>query len=70
MTNTILMRIDFQNDFVHPHGALSLKNPELIERHQQFADSLFNNTFDKIIDTYDTHFTETYNNTIEAQNFP
>lgn len=70
MTNTILMRIDFQNDFVHPHGALSLKNPELIEKHQQFADSLFNDSFDKIIDTYDTHFTETYNNTNEAQNFP
>ena len=34
MTNNILMRIDFQNDFVHPHGALTLNNPELIIKHQ------------------------------------
>jgi nicotinamidase/pyrazinamidase len=68
--NNILVRIDFQNDFVHQHGALSIDNPELIEKHQQFADSLFNNTFDKIIETYDTHFAETYSNTFEAEGFP
>lgn len=70
MTNRILMRIDFQNDFVHPHGALSIKAPKLIERHQQFADSLFKDNFDKIIDTYDTHFTETYEQTMEASYYP
>ena len=68
--NNIFVRIDFQNDFVHPHGALSINNPELIEKHQQFADSLFPNCFDKIIETYDTHFAETYANTFEAQSFP
>ncbi len=70
MTNNILMRIDFQNDFVHPHGALSIKNQDLINKHQQFADSLFEHTFDKIIETYDTHFAETYPQTLEAQNYP
>ena len=70
MNNRILMRIDFQNDFVHPHGSLTLNNQKLIEKHQNFADNLFNNSFDKIIDSYDTHFAETYNNTLEAQNFP
>lgn len=70
MTNNILMRIDFQNDFVHPHGALTINNPDLITKHQQFADSLFKHSFDKIIETYDTHFAETYPQTIEAQNYP
>ena len=70
MNNRILMRIDFQSDFVHPHGALSINSPELIERQQKFADSLFPTSFDKIIDTYDTHFAETYGETSEAANFP
>lgn len=70
MTEKILMRIDFQNDFVHPHGALTINAPELIEKHQKFADGLFADSFDKIIDTYDTHFAETYDNTIEASSFP
>ncbi|MBR3676892.1 MAG: cysteine hydrolase [Alphaproteobacteria bacterium] len=70
MTQNILMRVDFQNDFVHPHGALSLNAPELIEKHQKFADSLFQGSFDKIIDTYDTHFAETYGNTKESESFP
>lgn len=70
MTNRIFMRIDFQNDFVHPHGALSIETPELIEKHQKFADSLFKGCFDKVIDTYDTHFQETYGQTQEAMNYP
>ena len=70
MNNRILMRIDFQNDFVHPQGALSLNAPELIARQQKFADNLFPSYFDKIIDTYDTHFAETYGDTVEAQSFP
>ncbi len=70
MTQNILMRIDFQNDFVHPHGALSLNAPELIEKHQKFADSLFAGSFDKIIETYDTHYAETYGNTSESDSFP
>ena len=70
MNNNILIRIDFQNDFVHPHGALTISAPELIEKHQKFADNLFNYSFDKIIDTYDTHFAETYADTLEAQSYP
>ena len=69
MTN-ILMRIDFQNDFVHPHGALSVHNSELIEKHQQFADGLFKDSFDEISEPYATHFDETYPQTIEAKSFP
>lgn len=66
----ILMRIDFQNDFVHPQGALTINAPKLIEKHQHFANSLFANTFDKIIDSYDTHFAETYPHTMEAAAYP
>ncbi len=70
MSNNILVRIDFQNDFVHPFGALTINAPELIERHQKFADNLSNHCFDKIIDTYDTHFAETYSHTLESQSYP
>ena len=70
MNNNILIRIDFQNDFVHPYGALTIDAPELIERHKKFAENLFNHSFDKIIDTYDTHFAETYPHTLEAQSYP
>lgn len=70
MTDRILMRIDFQNDFVHPHGKLSLKDLELIEKHQRFADSLQSQMFDLIIDSFDTHFDQTYPHTPEAQNYP
>lgn len=70
MTDRILMRIDFQNDFVHPHGKLSIKNQELIEKHQRFADSLQAQMFDLILDSYDTHFEPTYPHSPEAQNYP
>ena len=70
MNKRILLRIDFQNDFVHPQGNLTIADEELIDRHQKFANNLFNNSFDEIIDSYDTHFEDTYPNTNEAQNFP
>lgn len=70
MTNRILMRIDLQNDFVHPHGKLTINAPELIARHQKFADNLQSCMFNKIIDSYDTHFEQTYLQTLEAKNFP
>ncbi len=69
MNEKILVRIDFQNDFVHPHGLLTISDTDLIEKHQKFADSLFKGSFDKIIDSYDTHFNETYPNTLEAQHY-
>ena len=40
MNKRILMRIDFQNDFVHPQGDLTISDIDLIERHQKFANSL------------------------------
>lgn len=70
MTERILVRIDFQNDFVHPEGALSVNNPELIERHERFAGNLQRGMFKEILDFSDTHFTETYQQTKEAENFP
>ena len=70
MNNRILMRIDFQNDFVHPQGNLTIDNQRLIDKHKNFAQGLFADSFDKIIDSYDTHFNETYNNTIESQSYP
>lgn len=70
MKNRILMRIDFQNDFVHPEGSLTIADPELIEKHQKFAASLQAGMFDLIIDSFDTHFDETYASTLEAQTFP
>ena len=70
MNNRILMRIDFQNDFVHPNGKLSVAAPDLIERHQKFAANLQRGMFDAVIDSYDTHFLETYLNTNEAKSYP
>ncbi len=70
MTKTVLMRIDFQNDFVHPQGRLTVNAPDLIHRQQKFAANLQNNMFDIIIDSYDTHFLETYDDTIEAETYP
>ncbi len=70
MTERILMRIDFQNDFVHPQGKLTIADNDLIYRHQKFANSLQKGMFNTIIDSYDTHFQETYNHTLESQNFP
>lgn len=70
MNNRILMRIDFQNDFVHPQGDLSICNQNLIERHQKFCANLQAGMFDTIIDSYDTHFSQNYRQTIESQNFP
>ena len=40
MNERFLVRIDFQNDFAAPEGALTINNPDLIARHQRFADSL------------------------------
>ena len=65
-----LIRIDFQNDFVAPDGRLSINNPNLLKRHQHFADSLQQGMFSEILDFRDTHFAETYPQTKEAQTFP
>ncbi len=68
MNERILARIDFQNDFAAPEGALSINNPELIARHQRFADNLQKIRYrDGIINGY---FAETYAQTKEAESFP
>ena len=69
MTERVLVRIDFQNDFVHPDGALTIGNPDLIDRHQRFAGSLQKGMFSEIIDSRDTHFAETYWQTKEGESF-
>lgn len=69
MNERILVRIDFQNDFIHPKGSLSINNPDLIEKNQQFNNSLQKGMFAEIIDAADTHFAETYFNTKEAESF-
>lgn len=70
MKQRIFVRVDFQNDFVHPNGALSIKNPELIEKMQHFCSSLQQGMFDYIIDTADNHFAETYSQTPESDTYP
>ena len=70
MSERILMRVDFQNDFVDPEGKLTLSDEELINRQQHFCDSLQKGMFAQIIDVTDTHFEETYGATKEAQSYP
>lgn len=70
MNKRLLVRIDFQNDFVASEGALTINNPELIARHQRFADNLQKGMFAEIWDFRDTHFAETYHQTKEAESFP
>ena len=69
MNERILARIDFQNDFAAPEGALSINNPELIARHQRFADNLQKGMFSEIWDFRDTHFAETYAQTKRLKAF-
>jgi len=40
MNNRIFFLIDFQNDFITPDGLLTINNPALIKRVQDFADNL------------------------------
>lgn len=70
MKERILVRIDFQNDFVASDGNLTINSPELIVRHKRFNQSLQKGMFTKIIDAADTHFEETYSQTKEAEPFP
>lgn len=69
MRDRILVRIDSQNDFMDPEGALTINNPDLIYNNQRFCDSLQKNMFSQIIDVADTHFSETYASTKEAEDF-
>ena len=70
MKEDIFVRIDFQNDFVHPKGALTISAPELIRKHKDFIKKLTSKTFDKYFDTYDTHFKQTFSLTKEALSYP
>ena len=40
MNERMLVRIDFQNDFVAEEGNLTINNPALIARHKHFNQSL------------------------------
>ncbi len=70
MKKNILVLVDFQNDFVAPQGALTIDNPNLIERVQTFNNNLQKGMFEEIIVTADNHFHETYDLTPESDNFP
>ena len=70
MNERILMRVDFQNDFVDPEGKLTLSDTDLINRQQHFCNSLQKGMFNQIIDVADTHFEETYKATKEAEAYP
>lgn len=69
MTERILVRIDFQNDFVDPEGKLTVNDIDLINRHHHFNQSLQRGMFTKILDVADTHFEETYALTKEAESY-
>ena len=70
MKKRILVRVDFQNDFVDPDGKLTINDVALINRHQRFCNSLQRGMFAEVIDIADTHFEETYAATAEAADYP
>lgn len=70
MKNRTLVIVDFQNDFVHPDGALTVNNPELIAKMNNFALKLESNMFERILLTADNHNKETYHLTEEAKLYP
>ncbi len=70
MKKRVFVLVDFQNDFVQPDGALTINNPDLINRVQKFSDNLQKGMFEEIILTADNHFSETYPLTPEAQSYP
>lgn len=70
MKKRVFVLVDFQNDFVQPDGALTINNPDLINRVQKFTDNLQKGMFEEIVLTADNHFNETYPLTPEAKNYP
>lgn len=69
MKKRVLALIDFQNDFVAENGALSINNPQLIERMQNFCNNLQRGMFDEILVTQDNHFAETYDLLLESDQY-
>lgn len=62
----ILVVIDMQNDFIT--GALPADGGvEIIPR---IVDKIKNGNYDRIVCTYDTHYSESYEETIEGKNIP
>ena len=74
MKKKLLVWVDAQNDFISRGGKLSFDNgagdPNLVVRMYAFLNKLDENTFDKVVVTYDTHSESTYYDTDEAKNFP
>lgn len=55
MRDRVLVRIDCQNDFVDPEGALTINNPDFIYQHRRFCENLQKGMFSRIIDVADMH---------------
>ncbi len=71
MKKRILVIIDFQNDFMRADGALPVNHRKgdlfLIEKMNNFLYSIQEDFFDYALVSYDTHFKEYYNFTLENQ---
>lgn len=64
----ILIVVDYQNDFVSPTGALPVPNADTIADNIQSR--IDDNTYEKVIYTFDTHSKEQYYGSDEQQIFP
>ena len=62
----ILILVDCQNDFID--GAL--RNEEAIKKVDRIVNKLHNDKYDSLILTFDTHFENTYNTTLEGTKLP
>jgi nicotinamidase-related amidase len=62
----ILILVDCQNDFID--GAL--RNEEAIKKVDHIVDKIYTTKYDKVFVTYDTHYEDTYFDTLEGKKLP
>jgi nicotinamidase-related amidase len=62
----ILILVDCQNDFID--GAL--RNEEAIKKVDRIVNKIHNDKYERLILTFDTHFENTYNTTLEGTKLP
>lgn len=62
----ILILVDCQNDFID--GAL--RNEEAIKKVDRIVNKIHNDKYERLILTFDTHFKDTYDNTLEGTKLP
>ena len=62
----ILILVDCQNDFID--GAL--RNEEAIKKVDRIVNKLHNDKYERLILTFDTHFENTYDTTLEGTKLP